>query len=212
MSMARALPLPLLLASLLAAPAAAPAQGILSKAKGKVSAGAAKLRGERDTSAVADSAGGDVAVAMRVAPIVASLGEGRLVLHEPLFVTGAAELAPRASTTIDSLAVALKQLKGAFLIGGHVDASGEPAMLQDLTERRAVALKSALVKAGVKADRIYAIGYGAMFPIPKESDGGISAKKLAMSVVPGAGVVNAARALRGSRHPENERIEIAVLK
>jgi len=212
MSMARALPLSLIVAALAALPAAAPAQGILSKAKGKVSAGAAKLRGGRDSSAVADSAGGDVAATLRVAPIVTSLGEGRLVLHEPLFVSGGAELAPRASTTIDSLAAALKQLKGTFLVGGHVDASGEPAMLQDLTERRAVALKAALVKAGVKADRVYAIGYGAMFPLPKASEGGISASKLAASVIPGAGVVSAARALRGSRHPENERIEIAVLK
>lgn len=50
-------------------------------------------------------------------------------------------------------------------IEGHTDANGSDAFNQDLSERRARAVKRYLVRAGIAADRLEAVGRGRSEPL-----------------------------------------------
>ena len=48
---------------------------------------------------------------------------------------------------------------------GHTDSDGEPGYNQELSERRAMAVASALVAKGINAKRVSAAGFGERMPI-----------------------------------------------
>ena len=50
-------------------------------------------------------------------------------------------------------------------IGGHTDSQGDDALNEKLSEARAQAVAEVLGRAGVPADRIVPVGYGAKRPI-----------------------------------------------
>ena len=89
-----------------------------------------------------------------------------LTLGDVVFDPGKASLQPSAMTAIDRLA----QLLGVYpersvRIEGHTDSVGDAAANQALSERRAAAVRDALVARGVEAARIESVGYGATRPI-----------------------------------------------
>ncbi|HEX7237061.1 MAG TPA: OmpA family protein [Gammaproteobacteria bacterium] len=89
-----------------------------------------------------------------------------LTLGDVVFDAGKASLQPSATTAIDRLA----QLLGVYpersvRIEGHTDSLGDDAANQQLSERRAAAVRDALLARGVAAERIAAVGYGEKRPI-----------------------------------------------
>jgi outer membrane protein OmpA-like peptidoglycan-associated protein len=89
-----------------------------------------------------------------------------LTLGDVVFDAGKASLQPSATTAIDRLA----QLLGVYpersvRIEGHTDSLGDDAANQQLSERRAAAVRDALLARGVAAERIAAVGYGETRPI-----------------------------------------------
>jgi outer membrane protein OmpA-like peptidoglycan-associated protein len=77
------------------------------------------------------------------------------------FEGNTSKLAPDSSTAITSLAMILKAFKTAKLkIVGHTDHVGDPAQNQKIALDRATAVRDALIKAGVPADRVIAEGAG----------------------------------------------------
>ncbi len=67
---------------------------------------------------------------------------------------------------LDRIARVLVQYpETAIRVEGHTDASGSEAYNQSLSERRAEAVKNALVQRGVHPARILAIGYGESMPV-----------------------------------------------
>jgi outer membrane protein OmpA-like peptidoglycan-associated protein len=89
-----------------------------------------------------------------------------MTLGDVLFSSGKTELLPGAMSTIDKLASFLDEYpEKSVLIEGHTDNIGNEEYNLDLSERRALSVKEALVQVGVEAARIDTIGLGESTPI-----------------------------------------------
>lgn len=88
------------------------------------------------------------------------------------FETGSAELDRSSRPTLDSLANVANACPTVRIeIAGHTDSQGEADANRLLSERRAEAVRAYLIKDGVAADRLSAVGYGADRPAaPNDSD------------------------------------------
>jgi outer membrane protein OmpA-like peptidoglycan-associated protein len=83
-----------------------------------------------------------------------------------LFRLGSAELDPSSGSTLDRLARAAQSCPGMRIeVGGHASAEGGEAVNRRLSLRRAQAVVSYLVRAGVDRQRLESAGYGATQPI-----------------------------------------------
>jgi outer membrane protein OmpA-like peptidoglycan-associated protein len=89
-----------------------------------------------------------------------------VTLGDVLFDTGMATLKPGAYTTIDRLASVLKEAPDRkVVIEGHTDSVGGDDYNQQLSERRAAAVQTALLERGVTSNQISALGKGETFPV-----------------------------------------------
>jgi outer membrane protein OmpA-like peptidoglycan-associated protein len=89
-----------------------------------------------------------------------------LTLGDVLFDTGQATLKPGAATTIDRLAQFMRDYpERSVRIEGHTDSAGSDETNQLLSERRAQAVRDALLARGLDAARIGTLGYGEARPI-----------------------------------------------
>jgi outer membrane protein OmpA-like peptidoglycan-associated protein len=96
-----------------------------------------------------------------------------LTLGDVLFDTGKAELNSGASRKLDQLAQFLNEHKDRRVqIDGFTDSVGTDSYNQELSRRRADAVKSALLTRGIEASRIGTEGYGKAFPVATNSDSG----------------------------------------
>jgi outer membrane protein OmpA-like peptidoglycan-associated protein len=96
-----------------------------------------------------------------------------LTLGDVLFDTGQASLKPGAVTTIDRLAQFMRDYpERSVRIEGHTDSMGGDDANQQLSERRAMAVRDALVARNVDAARIVTIGYGEAQPIASNDSAG----------------------------------------
>jgi len=83
-----------------------------------------------------------------------------------LFATGKADILPGAQTQLNQVADALRtQAEHHFIVGGHTDNQGTDAINDDLSTRRANAVRDYLIVRGVSADAISAQGFGSHQPI-----------------------------------------------
>jgi outer membrane protein OmpA-like peptidoglycan-associated protein len=92
--------------------------------------------------------------------------EGRAAVHGIYFDLGVATIRPGFDAVLDDIAATLNRNPGWKLqIEGHTDNVGGDAGNQVLSERRATAVKTALVKRyGIDATRLSAMGFGASRP------------------------------------------------
>lgn len=83
-----------------------------------------------------------------------------------LFAFDQSDLSPEAVGTIDKLAAVLisVDITGAG-VEGHTDSTGSPEYNQQLSERRAAAVKAQFVKAGLPAANVRAVGRSETQPI-----------------------------------------------
>lgn len=89
-----------------------------------------------------------------------------LTLDDVLFETGMATLKPGAFSTIERVATVLKESSDRKVtIEGHTDSVGAADYNQELSQRRAAAVQTALLERGVPSDQITAIGKGEVFPV-----------------------------------------------
>jgi outer membrane protein OmpA-like peptidoglycan-associated protein len=96
-----------------------------------------------------------------------------LTLGDVLFDTGRAELNPGAGRKLDQLAQFLNEHKDRRVqIDGFTDSVGTDAYNEDLSQRRADAVKAALLSRGVDASRIGTEGYGKAYPVANNNDSG----------------------------------------
>ena len=96
-----------------------------------------------------------------------------MTLGDVLFDTGRSELKSGAGRKLDQLAQFLvEHPERRVQIDGFTDSVGTDAYNTDLSQRRADAVKSALVSRGVQPSRIGTEGYGKAYPVASNNDSG----------------------------------------
>jgi outer membrane protein OmpA-like peptidoglycan-associated protein len=96
-----------------------------------------------------------------------------LTLGDVLFDTGRSELNSGAGRKLDQLAQFLGEHKERRVeIDGFTDSVGTDAYNEELSRRRADAVKSALLTRGIEPSRISTEGYGKAFPVASNTESG----------------------------------------
>ncbi len=89
------------------------------------------------------------------------LGKGKI-----LFDSGSATIDRDSTGLLDNLVDAASRCPSAtIVIGGHTDADGDEATNRALSEKRARAVADYLMRAGIAADHVKAVGYGRSQPV-----------------------------------------------
>ncbi|XXF78610.1 OmpA family protein [Myxococcaceae bacterium GXIMD 01537] len=96
------------------------------------------------------------------------------ILENVAFQAGSAQLTPASSAAVGQLAAQLRQNPNARIrIEGHTDNAGDPSANRQLSQQRAEAVRTSLVKDGIAAGRVDAAGLGADEPVaPNDSETG----------------------------------------
>lgn len=81
------------------------------------------------------------------------------------FATNSAVIRAASATLLDGIARAAQACPGRLRIGGHTDNEGRDAFNKTLSLRRAEAVRTALIRRGVEANRLVADGFGAAQPV-----------------------------------------------
>jgi outer membrane protein OmpA-like peptidoglycan-associated protein len=96
-----------------------------------------------------------------------------LTLGDVLFNTGRSDLNPGAGRKLDQLAQFLNDHPERRIeIDGFTDSVGPDDYNQDLSRRRADAVKSALMSRGIDGSRIATQGFGKAYPVASNNDSG----------------------------------------
>lgn len=100
---------------------------------------------------------------------VERVSEDTLLVHfdaDVLFAVDSALLTPSSRSALDEVAAVLSEYaKTAVIVQGHTDATGSEQHNQELSERRAGAVKNYLAGRGVDVERMAALGYGEGAPV-----------------------------------------------
>ena len=95
-----------------------------------------------------------------------------LTLGDVLFDTGSATLKPGAMKTIDDLASFMQQHpERKVLIEGYTDSVGSESTNQELSQRRADAVRDALTRRAVPFDHVQVHGLGERYPVASNDTG-----------------------------------------
>ena len=92
-----------------------------------------------------------------------------ITLGDVLFSTNKAQLKSGGMRNVQKLADFLKQYpQHKVLVEGYTDSTGSDSLNQELSERRANAVRTALLDMGISSDRINTRGYGEAFPVARQ--------------------------------------------
>lgn len=112
-------------------------------------------------------------------------------LSDILFDVDRATLKPGAEANIRRISTVLNQYPDYRIsVEGHTDATGADAYNQQLSERRAEAVRAALIAGGVDASRITSVGFGKTQPIAgNDTPAGRQQNRRVEVIVLGAGKI-----------------------
>jgi outer membrane protein OmpA-like peptidoglycan-associated protein len=89
-----------------------------------------------------------------------------VTMGDVLFGTDIARLSPEGMRTAQKLADMLQQNpQRTVLVEGFTDSTGAPSHNQELSERRATAVRSALQEMGISRERVAVRGFGPAYPV-----------------------------------------------
>jgi outer membrane protein OmpA-like peptidoglycan-associated protein len=96
-----------------------------------------------------------------------------LTLDDVLFDTGRAELKPSATRSIDQIAAFLNENpERRVQVEGFTDSQGGNDYNLELSQRRADSVASAIIRRGIDAQRVRALGYGEEYPVASNDNAG----------------------------------------
>jgi len=97
--------------------------------------------------------------------------DGRVATQGILFASGSARIRPESTPTLEEIGTMLEEHPDLRLsIEGHTDSDGEEGFNQDLSERRAAAVKEYLVAHhGIEAERLETVGFGESKPVAENT-------------------------------------------
>lgn len=113
-----------------------------------------------------------------------------IVLNMPgniTFDTGRADIKPQFHGVLDDVANTLNNYYETTVeVSGHTDSVGSAEFNQRLSEQRANSVRSYLIRKGVSAARITAIGFGESMPIASNADayGRAQNRRVELTLVP----------------------------
>lgn len=81
------------------------------------------------------------------------------------FAPGSVIINVASGPVLDLAARAAADCPGTLRVEGHTDSTGNPALNDELSQRRAEAVRAAMIERGVSADRLVAAGYGPSRPV-----------------------------------------------
>ena len=117
--------------------------------------------------------------------------QNRIVIEEKIqFTSGRSTILRASYDVLDSVSTVLTQYpKIQIRIEGHTDSDGGEAMNQKLSDRRANAVRDYLVKAGINAVRMEAVGFGELRPMAtnRTSTGKAKNRRVEFHIVHGLG-------------------------
>jgi outer membrane protein OmpA-like peptidoglycan-associated protein len=135
--------------------------------------GQTKQQLAQQTQAVQTERDARIAAEKRASEAAANLAKVGTVKQEPrgmvitlsggvLFASGKSDLLGDAQSKLNTVAEALTQQdpESTMVVEGHTDSQGKAAYNQDLSQRRAQAVRDYLVSRGVAQDRVTAQGFG----------------------------------------------------
>ncbi len=94
-----------------------------------------------------------------------------VTLGDVLFASGQTSLVEGARSSLEEVVDLLQtEPEKKIRVEGHTDSSGDAETNKELSQKRADAVRHALIDLGVAADRITAIGMGEDFPIASNED------------------------------------------
>jgi OmpA-OmpF porin, OOP family len=108
-----------------------------------------------------------------------------IVLRGINFDFDKANIKPEAEPVLDAAVEVLKENPDVKVrVGGHTDSVGADAYNQGLSERRAKSVRDYLVKHGIDASRLTAVGFGETQPVAdnKTKDGRAQNRRVALDV------------------------------
>lgn len=139
--------------------AAAAAQAQAAAAQGQVADAEARTREAQAKAAALEAMMADLQAKKTERGMIITIGD-------VLFATGQATLTQAGMGNLRKLADALAQNpERTVLVEGFTDSVGGTAYNQDLSERRASAVRNALLSMGVDGRRIAMKGYGEAYPV-----------------------------------------------
>jgi len=103
------------------------------------------------------------------APAAVPAGKPIMTFEDVNFDFDKATLRPTAAAKIDKAVAYVKETEGEFELKGYADSIGSEAYNLKLSQRRADAVRNAMIKQGAPADRITAKGYGEASPAASNS-------------------------------------------
>ena len=80
------------------------------------------------------------------------------------FASSSARIDESSAKLLDDVALAVSECPGVLRVEGHTDNMGEASFNDDLSRRRAEAVREALVERGLPEDRLIAEGFGETKP------------------------------------------------
>jgi len=121
-----------------------------------------------------------------------------LTLGDVLFETGSATLSPGAGRNLDRLVQFLTEHPDRLVqIDGFTDSIGADSFNQDLSQRRADAVRADLLSRGISSARVTTQGYGKSYPVASNSESSGRQLNRRVEVVIGADDGAAIAARRG---------------